>query len=568
MHPTAFIAVWTVLLSGTRARDGEDWNDIRLIGARSPYKGRVEVKVNGRWGSVCDDDWSVYDAIVACRQLGFSGLAKAQPGGTYGEGTGPVFHTNLKCTGNESRLSDCRGRHDPSIIDCSHQEDAGLTCTAPQPMLTVGNCSVNQFLCRRKNTCMPRRWMCDGDNDCGDNTDESDVMCASPTDLLLSVHSVRLVDGSTPSSGRVEVYYSGSWGTVCDDNFDIKAATVVCRQLGYRTAESYNTRLPGQGKIWLDQVTCRGTEASIVSCSRNPFGSHDCSHKEDVSVVCADNTSHHGSTPTFTTTRSPKVCGTSVFATTLFDVPADHMTRKGAWPWQASLRVTTDYGQTHHTCSGTLISSQWILTAAHCFSRNKKPASWRVRLGEYDISVWERTEQELYVSRVYVHDGFKPHQHGNDLALVKLQHTVSQNSDYINTICLPDDDDDDVDPKDRCVSTGWGKQDGRGHVVLEEEKTQVEGSWRCSSWFRENVGPGLICAVSNTTDKRGTCQADTGAPFVCLRAGRWRLFGLASWGAGCDQPGEPRLYTRVKSYLAWIARVMETDTRGRSDKKP
>ena len=96
--------------------------------------------------------------------------------------------------------------------------------------------------------------------------------------------------GSSSSEGRVEVYYSGQWGTVCDDNFGINDANVVCRQLGYTSAVEvryYAFFGAGSGRIWLDEVACDGSETSIEDCSHNGWGSNDCWHDEDVGVVCS-----------------------------------------------------------------------------------------------------------------------------------------------------------------------------------------------------------------------------------------------------------------------------------------
>ncbi|CAH3183879.1 unnamed protein product, partial [Porites evermanni] len=72
---------------------------------------------------------------------------------------------------------------------------------------------------------------------------------------------VRLVNGGSISEGRVEVFYNGTWGTVCDDNWDLNDATVVCRQLGFGraiVAFKWAAFGPGNGKIWMDDVTCTG----------------------------------------------------------------------------------------------------------------------------------------------------------------------------------------------------------------------------------------------------------------------------------------------------------------------
>ena len=89
----------------------------------------------------------------------------------------------------------------------------------------------------------------------------------------------------------MEVYYNGTWGTVCDDGWGISDARVVCRQLGFSEAvaayqRSYFGR--GTGQIWMDQVECRGHESSLFACGHEKWGSHDCTHTEDASVRCGN----------------------------------------------------------------------------------------------------------------------------------------------------------------------------------------------------------------------------------------------------------------------------------------
>ena len=88
----------------------------------------------------------------------------------------------------------------------------------------------------------------------------------------------------------MEIFYNGNWGTVCDDDWDMNDARVVCRQLGFPDAVSapLSARFgAGSGRIWLDNVGCSGNESSIVNCQHSGWGAQNCGHHEDASVICS-----------------------------------------------------------------------------------------------------------------------------------------------------------------------------------------------------------------------------------------------------------------------------------------
>ncbi|XP_006834582.1 PREDICTED: macrophage scavenger receptor types I and II-like [Chrysochloris asiatica] len=106
---------------------------------------------------------------------------------------------------------------------------------------------------------------------------------------LTPANMVRLVGGSIPHEGRVEIFHNGQWGTICDDHWEIRNGLVVCKSLGYRGVLSVHKGAyfgQGAGPIWLNEVYCFGREASIEECKIKQWGVRTCSHTEDAGVTC------------------------------------------------------------------------------------------------------------------------------------------------------------------------------------------------------------------------------------------------------------------------------------------
>ena len=130
---------------------------------------------------------------------------------------------------------------------------------------------------------------------CQKNSVDTDSGIGIVASLILTIYlftlfTVRLVDGPNKFEGRVEVYHNGEWGTVCDDGWDLSDAQVVCRQLGFGEAVAVRNGAfygHGNGRIWLSNLNCMGTELFIENCGHGEWGIENCSHPENASVKCA-----------------------------------------------------------------------------------------------------------------------------------------------------------------------------------------------------------------------------------------------------------------------------------------
>ncbi|XP_039109529.1 T-cell differentiation antigen CD6 isoform X3 [Hyaena hyaena] len=220
---------------------------VRLVNGSGHCSGTVEVWIQQSWEPACGAFWNRNATEAVCRALGCGGA-------------GPGIQPTLL------------------PLELPLGPGAGNASEAPNTTLAL----APAVLCRGA------EWpLCDVvEHVCDSAGKQAEVTCAEN-------HAVRLVGGSSPCAGRVEMLEHGQWGSVCDDTWDLNDSHVVCRQLNCGWAVQALPGLhftPGQGPIHRDQVNCTGNEHYLWDCHGLP-GNGYCGHKEDAGVVCSEHQS-------------------------------------------------------------------------------------------------------------------------------------------------------------------------------------------------------------------------------------------------------------------------------------
>ncbi|CAI8020958.1 Neurotrypsin [Geodia barretti] len=324
---------------------------VRLADGLTANEGRVEICLDGEWGTICDHHWGSSEARIVCQQLGLP-AEHADAIYRYGGVSGLIHYAGFRCDGTETQLSLCPADQINSsttqITNCQHLEDAGVRCT--NVPCAENDVRLNEEIVQ---VCHDQQWglMCAPRGSWDENavqvmctqagrpstsprspsrralfydapvilnditcngTEASIVECAqadygSFTDCanIAVAHceaqescnepnAIRLTRFSSDTMGRLEVCANGMWGTVCGNTATIALVRVACRQLNHAPGGSlfresdFAFLLDGLVPIRRTNVVCAGNEDSLSECSFNGAdGDPTCTHRDDVIIMCA-----------------------------------------------------------------------------------------------------------------------------------------------------------------------------------------------------------------------------------------------------------------------------------------
>ncbi|KAM8903303.1 LOW QUALITY PROTEIN: transmembrane protease serine 5 [Spinachia spinachia] len=383
-----------------------------------------------------------------------------------------------------------------------------------------------------------------------------------------------------------------TWLPVCYERWNSSLGTMVCRQLGsLRLTEHKGVNLTDIGTNYNDgfiQITsgrksnlenmwqvggncitgkvialqCFGEHSNFlldIGADTEPCSSVKTLHKKVLYQRQAERmvplaTALSDQSNSFLMNASLRECGTRA---KLPRIIGGVEATLGRWPWQVSL-----YYSNRHTCGGSIITSQWVVTAAHCVHNYRLPqvSSWVVYAGIVTRSSAKMSQHIGYaVEKIIYNKNYNHRSHDSDIALMKLR-TPLNFSDTTRPVCLPQYN-YDLPVGTQCWISGWGytQPDGvHSPDTLKEAPVPIISTKKCNSscMYNGEITPRMLCA-GYTEGKVDACQGDSGGPLVCQDDNVWRLVGVVSWGTGCAEPNHPGVYTKVAEFLGWIYDTIE-----------
>lgn len=500
----------TKFLNNGTCTDGGKFN-VSLSYGSTDAEGIVQVKLVDQDEKmfICKRSWSIMEANVACFDLGFQqgALVIRRPFNIPGN-----LHINrteclhVRCRGVETSLAECtfikrrtntfqgladvvcytqdadsltnqsfqcvNGKHIPQekvcngVDECGDQSDE-LCCTG---------CQKNAFLCK-SGVCIPNQYKCNGEVDCITGEDESDCKEArhpqNHEGLARSNQRKRLLkhlDVAKTGEGTEET-------EILTPNMDAERRRI---------------------KSLLPKVSC--------GVKRN------------------------------THSRRKRVVGGK---------PAD----VGDYPWQVAIKDGERI-----TCGGIYIGGCWVLTAAHCVRPSRAPhyQIWTALLD------WLNPNAELRVrrvSRVIVHENYNGATYQNDIALIEMKKLQGKKEcELLNSVpaCVPWSP-YLFQPNEKCIISGWGREkDNQKVYSLRWGKVNLIGN--CSQFYPDRYYEKEMQCAGTDDGSIDACKGDSGGPLVCMDVNNVTyVWGIVSWGENCGKPEFPGVYTRVANYFDWIS---------------
>ncbi|MED6286153.1 hypothetical protein CHARACLAT_002924 [Characodon lateralis] len=302
---------------------------VRLVHGSNHCSGRLEVKLNESWSSVCDEGFNQQDAEVVCREIG-CGPASVIKRIHYGKVDAPIWKKEVHCSGNESSLLNCERSWLRKSTYPSDSKAVELTCSDPEVRLVGGTGRCAGYLEIKKFG----EWRAADDKDeiCDGTLKQADVICqrldcGMSVSRRLSLHSpkqsffqidfsctqtlecmklesfysifrveitcsdsIRLVNSSNQCSGRLELKMNQLWSTVCEKDFDKQDAEVVCREIGCGPPVILQGALFGGEEAPLKRraFQCEGNESALLDCRSSGSATNTCSPENVVELTCSD----------------------------------------------------------------------------------------------------------------------------------------------------------------------------------------------------------------------------------------------------------------------------------------
>jgi secreted trypsin-like serine protease/subtilisin-like proprotein convertase family protein len=232
----------------------------------------------------------------------------------------------------------------------------------------------------------------------------------------------------------------------------------------------------------------------------------------------------------------------------------------GEWPWQVALINAGGHPYDDQYCGGSLISADWVVTAAHC-AEGEEADDIQVLAGIHNLVAADPGFVRLDVAEIIIHPDYGvANQYDSDIALLRLATPAPLRSPSgaalpIAKVALVTENVGALVGVQATV-TGWGnRQPGGGDypAALHEVEVPIIANADCRAAYGDSITNTMVCAGLPEGGK-DSCQGDSGGPLVVFSSARsrWELAGVVSWGHGCALPGVPGVYARVSTFAHWI----------------